>query len=382
MKRTSSRLFSVFAAAALLLAPASSPAWSLFGSEESDLLEKADADFDAAMQAGREGRVMDQLDGLTRAAYAYGNLARDYPTFKTDHVKARYQEAVSSLTSLNDRIRSGEIAVPDPDSAARGDGRGFVSLDIERPATPTPLSSAGAGIPELVRTGESGPTVPDAGAEGAAVEPGGESASAPAAPPVSDARLTESVPNPFYIGPADADVPSASVEVRLAPEADEEPRDPEEDARKARVFVDMIRSSQATDAVILLDDEMEKSGDPPLMFRILYVRALLQRRNYALAAEELDRIPAESASDPAVRSLRAAVSVARGELHRAMLELHSLLEEHPSYADVWVNMAYVVFLMDPARNRSEAISCYHTGLEHGAARDTRLEAELGVRIAE
>ena len=161
MKRTPSRLFSVFAVAALLLAPAPSPAWSLFGSEESELLEKADADFDAAMQAGREGRVMDQLDGLTRAAYAYGNLAKDYPTFKTDHVKARYQEAVSSLTSLNDRIRSGEIAVPDPDSASRGDGRGFVSLDTERPAEPTDLSAASHGMPELVRTGSAAPTVPE-----------------------------------------------------------------------------------------------------------------------------------------------------------------------------------------------------------------------------
>ena len=86
MKRTPSRLFSIFAAAALLLAPAPSPAWSLFGSEESDLLEKADADFDAAMQAGREGRVMDQLDGLTRAAYAYGNL----DNFTIDEINKRF----------------------------------------------------------------------------------------------------------------------------------------------------------------------------------------------------------------------------------------------------------------------------------------------------
>lgn len=380
MKRTPSRLFSVFAAAALLLAPAPSPAWSLFGSEESDLLEKADADFDAAMQAGREGRVMDQLDGLTRAAYAYGNLAKDYPTFKTDHVKARYQEAVSSLTSLNDRIRSGEIAVPDPDSASRGDGRGFVSLDTERPAEPTDLSSASHGMPELVRTGSAAPTVPEESAPAAAPAP--DQPQAPAPEPVRDARLVESVPNPFYVGPADSDAPSASVEVRLAAMDEPEVRDPEEEARMARVFLDMIRSSQATDAVILLEDELEKSAEPPLSFRLLYIRALLQRRNYALAEEEFGKIPPESASDPAVRSLRAATCVARGDLNRAMLELHTLLEEHPSYADAYVNMAYVVFLMDPVGNRSSAIEYYHVALENGAARDTRLEAELGVRIGE
>ena len=380
MKRTPSRLFSIFAAAALLLAPAPSPAWSLFGSEESDLLEKADADFDAAMQAGREGRVMDQLDGLTRAAYAYGNLAKDYPTFKTDHVKARYQEAVSSLTSLNDRIRSGEIAVPDPDSASRGDGRGFVSLDTERPAEPTDLSSASHGMPELVRTGSAAPTVPEESAPAPAPAP--DQPQAPAPEPVRDARLVESVPNPFYVGPADSDAPSASVEVRLAAMDEPEVRDPEEEARMARVFLDMIRSSQATDAVILLEDELEKSAEPPLSFRLLYIRALLQRRNYALAEEEFGKIPPESASDPAVRSLRAATCVARGDLNRAMLELHTLLEEHPSYADAYGNMASVGFLMDPVGNRSPAIASYHAALEHGAARATRLEAELGVRIGD
>ena len=380
MKRIPHLLFSLFAAAALALLPAPASAWSLFGSEEGELLEQADADFDAAMKAGREGRVLDQLDGLTKAAYAYGKLSQEFPTYQSDHVRARYQEAVATLTDVNDRIASGEIAVPNPDAAAQGAGRGFVSLDSEKPAEPTTLSTAVQGIPDLVRTGESGSTVPPAAAPAEAPAEAQPSA-APA--PVTDRRLTESVPNPFYVGPADSDDPSASVEVRLAPADAPAPRSREEEERMARLFFDMIRSAQASDAVILLEDEIEKYGDAaPLSLRVLYVRALLQRHNYALAAEELDRIPASSASDPSVRTLRAATCIARGELPRAMLELHSLLEEYPAYADIYVNMAYVMFLMDPVGNRSSAIEYYHVALENGAARDTRLEAELGVRIGE
>ena len=157
---------------------------------------------------------------------------------------------------------------------------------------------------------------------------------------------------------------------------------PEEDLRNARVFLDMLREARATDAVLLLEDRLEEEGPAAsLRTRVMYARALVQCANYRRAADVLAELPKEAESDPAVRSLRAAVAVGNDDLAEALLQLSLLLGEHPGYADAYVDLAFVYLLLDPVNNRELAIGNYKAGLEHGAKRDGRLEKALDVAIS-
>ncbi|MBR1836123.1 MAG: hypothetical protein IJ783_02435, partial [Kiritimatiellae bacterium] len=112
-------------AAAVAFAPATAGAWSLFHSEEKDLLAKAEAQFAAAEAAEAEGRVLDQADSLRFALRDYSRLSAEHPEFRSEYVRSRQDSVQSRLADLMDRIRRGEIAVPDPETvlqdAARGD---------------------------------------------------------------------------------------------------------------------------------------------------------------------------------------------------------------------------------------------------------------------
>ena len=148
-----------------------------------------------------------------------------------------------------------------------------------------------------------------------------------------------------------------------------------------RAVAEMIRTARAPDAVILLEDIVRAPGaEPPVEARVLLARALLECGNYRRAVEELDAVPDRAASDPAVRTLRAAAFLASGRPQEAFLQLDLLLGERPDWSDAYVDCAYVMFLIDPRGNRDDAIEFYRNGLSRGARRDPRLERELGIRV--
>ena len=144
----------------------------------------------------------------------------------------------------------------------------------------------------------------------------------------------------------------------------------------------MIKSGQASEAVILLEDvlEVEPEGPNAVAARVLLVRALMECRNVQRAAAELSALPESANSDPAVRSLRAATAISQGRFPEAILQLHLLVSENPAWADAWTDLAWAYFLMDPEANRISSISYYRNALTRGARRDQELERRLRVKI--
>ena len=191
------------------------------------------------------------------------------------------------------------------------------------------------------------------------------------------AWMRESLPNPLY---ATGETPPPAAPAAPAAALSNPGR--EDPARLAR-FAAMIRDRKAPQAVLELEDLIEAEGPTASVgTRVLFVRALLACENYGRAAAEAAAIPESAASDPAVRSVRVAVAVARGDLMEAQRELDLLVTERPDYSDAYVDFAYVTFLADPgnADFRDMAVTYYKTALMRGARRDTRLEEELGLRI--
>ena len=377
--KTSLSLLSAVALLALL-APAPARAWSLFGSSaEEKLLARADEAYDAAMAAAEANDPLKELELLASARSGYQRLFDEHPSFREEHVSQRLNAVAMLAESVSAALGSGESAIPDP--AAGGARASEPGAPMAAPGSPDPGAPAFRyPVPALVRTDDgSSPSAAPAPAE-------------PTAPP-DDPSLSAAIPNPFFRAKpeppavpapgagAPADEPSASVEVTLR-EAEPVVVPPEEDLRNARIFLDMLREARATDAVLLLEDRLEEEGSAAsLRLRVMYARALVQCANYRRASDVLAELPKEAESDPAVRSIRAAVAVGNDDLAEALLQLSLLLGEHPEYADAYVNLAFVYLLLDPVNNRELAIGNYKAGLERGAKRDGRLEKALDVTIA-
>ena len=391
-------------AAALAFSPLQSRAWSIFSSEQSRRFEAAEAAAAAAEEARREGRVMDEIEFLSEAGRTLASLADGFPDYKADEVFAMRVANAERMRTLMTAVRSGEIAVPEPDAAWRGEDAASVEQPADRGESADDGPAFRQGIPQLVRV--EAPAAPAPQAEEKAA-PEGAGSGAEAAQPLdaeTERRLSSPIENPFFKGDAAAPAPDAvppagpSVSVTVSespasapdialatlPPLDEAAGDEREGERlRYRAIAEKIRTARAPDAVIELEDILESEGDrAPLAARVLFARALLECRNYRRAREALDSIPPFADADPSVRSLRAATFLATGKLEEALLQLDLLLGEHPEWSDAYVDCAYVMLLLNPRENREDAIWNYRKGLCHGARRDARLERELGIKVGE
>ena len=193
---------------------------------------------------------------------------------------------------------------------------------------------------------------------------------APKPTPAPEPPAPEPTPAPEPPAPAPAPSQTSAAATR------------EDVAPKLRALAAMIKSGQASEAVILLEDvlEVEPEGPNAVAARVLLARALMECRNAQRAAAELSALPESANSDPAVRSLRAATAISQGRFPEAILQLHLLVSENPAWADAWTDLAWAYFLMDPEANRISSISYYRNALTRGARRDQELERRLRVKI--
>lgn len=429
------------AAATLFLQPSGAFAWSLFSSEESRMWKASGTAMEQAEAAEREGRVMDEIDALSEAGRTLAELAEKFPDYKPEEVLSRRSEVSARTRALMAAVRNGEIAVPEPDAAWRGKDAASVETPADRgSADDGPITRF--GIPDLVRVESA---VADA-AKPAPPEPEPEAAPPPVPESREEMdadtrRIRSTIPNPFFAeggvealfgsrpapapapDPAPVSEPAPVREVASATAADPLPATPplpavepvapaasvpapvpaagapavsvsvresvmpavgpDDPDVQLRAVAEMIKTARAPDAVILLEDILERDGpSAPLKARLLLARALLECRNYPRAKETLDAIPAFADSDPSVRTLRAAACLASGRPQEALLQLDQLISEHPDWSDAYVDCAYVMFLIDPKGNREDAIAYYRNGLSFGARRDARLERQLGIRVGE
>ena len=328
------------------------PAYALFSGEKAKLLKEADKNFNLTTKYLDENRMLDAISSIQEAMLLYRRLYREYPNYKMQHVASQLKESSARLNNIVSQISSGEVTVPSPDEIASGAGKGFVSektgshtARIEEPPLPGFQPQPGPLIPRPYSQVQ-------------------------VAAPQKTAITVEETP---YI-PA----PYESMEdidyLRRLKEA-------ENDTARVRIVSAMVESGSATDAVLALEDMLEETPySNSLSLRLMYIQALMARKNYKHAETEIEKLINQYPKDPAARCLLAAINVTQGRYVGAMFQLDLLAQDFPNYADIYINLAYISFIIDPYENRDDAIAYYKEGILKGARRDPGFETELNLEI--
>lgn len=370
MKNMSFRkLFLVLCLTSALL-PEVCPAISLFDGSRKRLYNEGVAAVQSGDKAGKEGRPLDQLQYYRTAQAKMRELAQKDSEYRRDEVKALWEEAGEKMSAVAAKIRAGEIVVPDPDQILAGRDGGYVSYEEmeNKPATLPDAPTYRQKPPEvLLRT---------TATTGNAQE---ESADEEMANPLfANAGKKERV--------AEQTRSQVSVVVTEVDENSEVAKFPLEDRLRVLQVRQWLESKREADAVLVLESVLEKEGEATtITTRLLYARALLACGNFLRAGMVLEALPKRKAveSDPMVRSLRAAVAIAKENYPEALFQLEQLWNESgKTYADALVDMTYVQFLMDPVLYRKDCIEQYRLAVERGAARDRAFERTLQIDVVE
>ena len=309
----------------LLLVPSSHAAfWAV-----SRAISRADSLMEKGVAAEAEGRRKEAFDFFDQAITRYADIRRDHPDARPEYIEERMVECRTRM--LKQFAEAEAIANPTE------------TFD------PIPVAeTAPEDLPrnEVTTFRRRQPTAPAHAAPAAPIEP----AVSPGAAPADDA-------DPLGV----PDVEPTFLDERVPW---------------------LIARGRAADAVLLMDAVVgENTSEAPLVQRLLLTRALLAAGNAVRAIDVLDAMMRQFPDDPAVLTLAAGANLAHGNAYTALKALDDLVREHPRYADAYVDFAYTRFAMDPAANRDEAVIYYRNALALGAARDTRLEEELGITVA-
>ena len=100
MKHPSFAFLSLALLVALAFAPAPAAAGLFGGGEKARLLEKADAEYEAAKDAGRRFEVVTQLTELRKALGTYRQLSAQYPDYERERVAGRIREVGYTLGAI------------------------------------------------------------------------------------------------------------------------------------------------------------------------------------------------------------------------------------------------------------------------------------------
>lgn len=319
----------IFSVAFITLLSASNHAnaWSLFGSEKKDNLEKANQTYDLAIQANQEGRVADAMALLSDARGQYSSLLNEHPDYETEHVTMRLNTCSQQMQIIKDKIVSGEVILPAPDQIVAEQGNTTTTTPIDLNIN----KEENEGV-VVKKTNSSTSTTTDKNAH-----------------LLNSAYSTN---NPLA---------NANDETRIL------------------LINSMLDSGKATDAIFHIDEiiEVEKENTS-IAVRCLYVKALISVGNKTMAEAQLKFLTSQSPDNPSVISLAAALAVANGDPMEALLQLDKIIKNHPQYAEVRINYAYILLMMDPAAYREAAIDSYKIALSNGAKRDTNLERNLNI----
>ena len=169
-----------------------------------------------------------------------------------------------------------------------------------------------------------------------------------------------------------------------APQADSSREIPtEEDVMLSQEIQSLLAKGKATEAVLRLESIIEEAGDQATLTQhLLLAQALMARRNYVRAEQIIFPLAEQFRDNPSVLLMASGVAVVKGEPMIALRMLDAIVREHPTFADAYVNLAYLRLAMDPKENRQEAIIYYREALRLGAVRDKRLEQELDITVQE
>lgn len=350
-----------------LLAAAPTTSLALFGGAKSRLLRQADDKYVEAVNAGKQGRVLDEMSSLTEARALYMKLSKDHPDYDSKHVSERFNLCVIHLRALTASIKSGEISVPSPDAIVTGAGEGYV--DPNAIADPARKSS----VPDLNSVAP--PALPS---EKAAV---GTALPKVDAPSSGRVLIKTDFRKPMRSPSIKTNELKASAAGSTPPPAPKSAVARADDHMRVLLINELIRSNEASEAMMILEDIIESEDESASdVTRLLFVRSLMECRNYKRAEDELNIVAAKNQSSPSTRSLTAALAVQKGNLTEAVFQLDRLIQDYPAYSDAYINLAYVYLMMNPVKNRDMAIVYYRSAISYGAKRDPRLESDLNIEI--
>ena len=359
----------ISALAAVFMACAPDPAYALFGfgSGKANMLKEADDSFAEATAARDEGRVLDELTALSATMKLYQDLAVEHPGYKEDYVMTRFNQCGERARELREMINTGKITVPDPEVAASGETKGYVAkptameLDADSTASPAFTHSIPTLMPEQDAVDVLSGNPVKTAASLAAAEKKDTAA-------VADAQAAAPPPESGYVN----DEVFANRKKSMTEG---------NDFVRSVAVEQLIRTGDAPDAVMILEDIIEEEDDrASTTTRILLVRSLIECRNFTRAGTELKTIFGKDPANPSARTMAAAIALQKGDLAEAVFQMDRLMLDHPDYSDAYINMAYIYLMMDPAANRDMAIMYYKTALDFGAKRDPRLESDLNIEV--
>ena len=328
------RLAAVALAALLLHAPSAHAAFFAV----SRAISRADSALEKGVRAEEEGRRKEAFDFYDEALTRFADIRRDHPDARPEYLEQRIGECRTRMLAI--------FAASDR------------NLQPEDPLPAIPVGEPETG--DLPQNEISAPADPSAPLRRRAPSEADASERRPAdlAPVAAEAAVA--VSDAVSVAHPAADDPGAPIDGRV--EA-------------------LLASGRASEAVLLMDAAIgDDLSEAPLVHGLLLARSLLAAGNVARAIVVLDGLTARHPDDPAVLSLAAGAHFVHGNTFSAVRVLDELVRRHPRYADAYIDLAYTRFAMDPEANRDEAVLYYKHALAFGAARDPRLEAELGVSV--
>ena len=385
-------IFATTFMAAAIFCASESHAFLGIGGEKARALKEADAVFNTAEEARLDGRLLDEMSGLVDARALYGKVYEKFPNFKTDHVVGRFDYCTLRVRAITSDVKKGEVSIPDADIIAEGGGKGYVS-NVGPGSVDAEIASVLAPTPARAQPAASAPAPAPAPASAAASAPKPAAAASAPAEPASARKKTDD-------GAKGASSSSGGAAANARPAARQnqdalkavaaaaeggtvvfsEAALVDGDAARAKVIEEFIADGDAAEAVMTVEDYIERDGKSVnAKTRLLLVRALMEARNYNRASVEIKKLISDSESpSPAMRSLASAIAFQKGELPEAMLHLDRLVAEYPDYADAYVNMAYLYYMMEP--DAQLAVMSYREALQSGAKRDISFEKALKITV--
>lgn len=143
----------------------------------------------------------------------------------------------------------------------------------------------------------------------------------------------------------------------------------------------MIAENKSADALITMEGIIEEKGvETTVEDRLVFAHALVNCGNYDRAEKVLESVLNNDPENIPALTMISGVKFVQGYPMAALKHMNTIVSKHPRYADVYVNIAYTRFAMDPIVNRQEAINCYKVALQLGADRDPNLELELNIGV--
>ena len=306
-------------ALAIAFAAQTVSAWSLFGISSSNAagrLKSADALLEKADMAFEAGDYATASDNYERALSKYNVIDRDYPEFNDGISTIRIEYCEAQIAQCSMALTGDSVPTAEPQAVAA-------------PAQPS------ASVPA---------TTP---------------APAPAMPTVAK-------PAPQ----------AKAAEVEPSADAPYNPRYLAFDFGEARELIERGRHADAAEILI----PMVKADPENRQFRMLLAAARLGSGHPELAITALEDLRGRREDLPLLLLLAAAYTSA-GRYPDALLALDTAVRLAPGEPDAFSNLAWLALIMDgnTPEARTNAEGYYQQALRRGAARDTTLEAAIGVK---